>query len=344
MSSLVLAGPHIAEQVKLIQPHKVAVAYLGASWADYLPSVATLDVVVIAPVLGTNPWAVRDLIACLSTQGQDGWEKVFFLDSLHAKLYLGERSAVLGSANLSSNGLSGDRLVELCAMIDAPDGLLALNEFFASTLALAKAQYPTVNDRMRRLALLEEETARNPSFDSRYLPARATSFQDFELLSPDQFYVCWYTPEPPEMTYSETVPENHKTVFNDFGHFHPDDGIERGRWVLFWKLSDDLASAKMDAHWMMIDEVFSEGIKTKEPYAYTTVAFQRREFSRQRLRKRPFSLTPKVRELLRQALMDPDLTRDLIQQDALDDQRSFSLRRSQKALPALIKKMKELAR
>jgi hypothetical protein len=344
MNSLVLTGAHIAEQVKLVQPHKVAVAYLGASWPDYLPSVATLDVVVIAPVLGTNPWAVQDLIECLSTEGQDGWEKVFFLDSLHAKLYLGERSAVWGSANLSSNGLSGERLLELCTMTDAPEVLQELNWFFESTLALAKAQYRTVNDRMRRLALLQEETARNPSFDTRYAPARATNFQDFKLLSPDQFYICWYTLERPEMTYGEEVPENHKTVFDDFGHFHPTDGIESGKWVLFWELPDDLSSSKLQAHWMMVDEVFQDAVKTSAPYAYTTVAFQRAGLSRKRMRKRPFSLTPEVRELLRQALMDPKLAHDLIQQDALDDQQNFSLQRSQKALPSLIQKMKELLR
>lgn len=51
---------------------------------------------------GTNPHVIRDLIALGSDR--PGWE-ILTMDTLHAKVAIGERTAIVGSANISANGL-----------------------------------------------------------------------------------------------------------------------------------------------------------------------------------------------------------------------------------------------
>jgi len=55
---------------------------------------------------GTNPKVIRDLLA-FSHENPD--IKLRTMDTLHAKLVIGEASAIVGSANLSANGLGLER-------------------------------------------------------------------------------------------------------------------------------------------------------------------------------------------------------------------------------------------
>lgn len=66
-----------------IQPRRVAVAYLGAGWRDYL-SLHSLDEILVSPTLGSNPWALAGLLAEAERCGRP---RVYFLEALHAKLY-----------------------------------------------------------------------------------------------------------------------------------------------------------------------------------------------------------------------------------------------------------------
>ena len=82
-----------------IKPTKIAVAYVGAGWENYI-LLEHLEEIIVSPTLGSNPFAIEEIMNKL------GAEKVHFLDRLHSKLYLGKQSALLGSPNLSDNGFS----------------------------------------------------------------------------------------------------------------------------------------------------------------------------------------------------------------------------------------------
>lgn len=75
---------------------------------------------------GCNPNVIRELMGL-------GFQ-VRALDSLHAKVYLGAKSAVLGSANASIDGLGLDEdnpgWDEACTRIDDPDAVKQLGDWF----------------------------------------------------------------------------------------------------------------------------------------------------------------------------------------------------------------------
>ncbi|MGV8803702.1 MAG: phospholipase D family protein [Polaromonas sp.] len=343
MNSTVLTGKTIAAAIRSVRPQRIAVAYLGADWSSFLGEDLTgLDSIVISPRLGTNPLAVSRLVKALSTLQGSGWERVFFHDDLHAKLYLGKDAAVFGSANLSSNGLQGNELVELCTRTCATEDMQALADFYDSVLSQAKAQYPTEAKRKKRLADLADETQRlkaaigdgvasGPSPDN----CEAQQFHDFELRAPDQFYVNWYQPQPePVFTASG---QTFESKINDWISMASDDKPVKGKWVLCWRMSNsNQPDGRVKPHWMLIDEVIPDGIFCEDGI-YTQLVIQRNDLNRRSswLDDAPFALTDPVIKVLRSALADESLHEFLVQPDEV-----FNLKKSTKGVPELIACMK----
>ncbi len=84
----VLIENDIQEAVSGCKPSKIAVAYIGADWQTFIPDPSRLESIIVSPTIGSNPWAIADLVK------QIGWEKVAFLDELHAKTYIKKRGHV----------------------------------------------------------------------------------------------------------------------------------------------------------------------------------------------------------------------------------------------------------
>lgn len=128
-----------------------------------------------------------------------------FLDELHAKTYIGKSSAVIGSANLTRNGLGAEGLVEICVEINAAESLKKINNAFEDMKKRAQDQYPTTVLKRSRLKELEQNwgaAIANPIFrnnKNNNIPA----FVDFDLLGDDHFYVLWY--RLVECEYSDDV-------------------------------------------------------------------------------------------------------------------------------------------
>ena len=95
------------EELREISPEKIAVAYIGIDWKEFI-SVDSLKEIIVYPTLGTNPVAIMEIV------GKIGWENVHFLDNLHSKIYIGDSSMLAGSANLSRNALANTGLYEAC--------------------------------------------------------------------------------------------------------------------------------------------------------------------------------------------------------------------------------------
>lgn len=86
------------------------VAFVGGGVDEYLRKPKGLELYCWNKVGGTDPDAIRDL--------REAGAKVWFVNNLHMKLYWAEgKGAIIGSANLSDNGLSGSGLHEMAVLL-----------------------------------------------------------------------------------------------------------------------------------------------------------------------------------------------------------------------------------
>lgn len=122
--------PAIAELMAESSKVDIAVAFWGKGAEDFIPaSGKATRIVCNLRAGGTNPSVIESLMR------RNGVE-VRNLDVLHAKLVLGQKTAILGSANFSTNGLNFEGDDELKGWqeagyrIDAPDQLKAMRNWF----------------------------------------------------------------------------------------------------------------------------------------------------------------------------------------------------------------------
>jgi hypothetical protein len=323
----VLVQNDIRKAVSDCKPSKIAVAYIGVDWQTFIPDVSRLVSIIVSPTIGSNPWAIADLVK------QIGWEKVAFLDELHAKTYIGKSSAVIGSANLTRNGLGAEGLVEICVEINAAESLKKINKAFEGLKKRAQDQYPTAVSKKSRLKELEQNWGaaianrifRNNKINN--IPA----FVNFELLGNDHFYVLWY--QPVNCEYSDDVKAIESFMLDDI-HFASTDKVERNKWALVWRITDSNKPHKsVKPHWLYIHEVFENGV-IDDGYEYPQCAIQRKDLE---VPSPPFEITDEVVVSFEKAVQEKDIAKHLVQQE----RDVFNLAYSLKGMPSLIRKMKE---
>jgi hypothetical protein len=323
----ILLEQSIQKGVRDCRPTKIAVAYIGSSWRSFLPDPENLDAVIISPTLGTNPSAV------ITLSREIGWDKLFFLDELHAKIYIGPRFAVLGSSNLTNNGLSGQGLTEACVEVQSTASLRKLNEFFDNLMARAQEQYPTTDHKKNRLKELEHiwNAALSNGVVTNKRSAQV-SLKEFELLGKDHFYVTWY--QPGDYEYSNEIKQIKERVTDEM-HFTDFDNVQKNKWILAWQITNsDTPNKVTRPYWIYIHDIFDTGIISKD-YSYPKCAIQRTDLKRP---PEPFELTSKVVDAFRKAIVEEDISRFLIQ----EDDKPFDLNFSFNGTPLLIERMKEL--
>ena len=322
----ILVQSEIQKAVANCNPVKIAVAYIGADWSTFIPSPQSLEAVILSPTFGTNPSAVIDLVRTI------GWEKVFFLDSLHAKVYLGNSSAVVGSANLTNNGLSGCKLVELCVELSDKKSLFKLDQFFTDLLDEAKKHYPTIEKKKERLKELDRTwgaSVANGIIQSNQI--QKPIFADFELLGNDHFYVIWY--QPFDYEYSDDV-KAIQFLMADEIHFSKNDKVKKNKWALVWRnTNSNKPHPSAKPHWLYIHEIIEDGV-IKKDYEYTKCVFQRNDL---KVPPPPFELTPDIISAFKKSIQENEVAEYLIQ----ENQDRFSLLYSLDGLPLLLKKMRE---
>ena len=322
----ILVENQIQKAISRCKPSKIAVAYIGADWKEFIPDAVSLNAVIVSPTFGSNPWAITDLAKLI------GWDRIFFLDELHAKTYVGKESAVIGSANLTRNGLSGEGLVELCVEVNADESLRKLNEAFDEMKKRAQKQYPTTESKKTRLKELEKIWG--AAISNRIIRIKhrnARSFSDFEPLGEDHFYVLWY--QPVDCKYSDDVKAIQSLIVDDI-HFASKDKVEKNKWALVWRITNSSKPHRSARpYWLYIHEVFENGVIDKG-YEYPKCAIQRKDL---KVPSPPFEITSDVAEAFKKAIQEEEIAKYLIQ-DHLD---VFSLAYSLNGMPLLIEKMKE---
>jgi len=324
----ILTAQAIATEIRRCAPRKIAVAYLGSDWRTFIASPKLLEYVILSPTFGTNPNAVSDLASAI------GWEKIYFLDALHAKVFLGTKRAVTGSANLTRNGLSGEALTELCVSLSSQKSLLSLGKLTEQWRKSAQKQYPTTEAKKARLLKLTDLWSRANSHGVIEVPKKTTvKFLDFQLLGNDHFYVQRYTVVD-TYDYSPEVEQIKNEIDDDI--LLPDDGAaQRYKWMLAWAITDDRSPDEtQEPHWIFIHEIYKNGVENVENYPVCAV--QRDDLN---LPPEPFELTELVQAAFWRAIILPEVARYFLQEDEI-----FSLKASFAGLPKLLDAMrKELA-
>lgn len=260
-----------------------------------------------------------------------GWDKIFFLDNLHAKVFLGERQAVTGSANLTRNGLSGKVLTELCVSLGSLKSLLRLEKLLERWRKNAQRQYPTSKAKEERLLKLSALWSEAIVHRVIKIPAKSeVEFLEFKLLGNDHFYVSWYQ-SCDYYKYSPEIELIDHLIADDM-NFAAGDIVQKNRWILAWRMTNKLAPHKRVApYWIFIHEIFENG--TVGETDYPTCTIQRTDWD---LPPAPFELTKEVIGAFQRAIVLPELSKYFIQNEDV-----FTVQRSLKGLPLLLDAMRK---
>lgn len=242
---LLIERDDISRAVYDLAPTKVAVAYVGADWKGLIPA-ARLEEIVVSPTVGTNPKAIRSLVTRL------GWGRVHFLDQLHAKVYIGRRAVIVGSANLSANALGdgGSDLFEAVMRSSLAEHRRAALDAFEGYRDTAQADYPTPARKMERLKQLEAETERARRaglFGSHSREPRTIANY---AIGEHRIFVEWWTADGNTPDLGE--PEDRNWINLRLGR----EKIRRGDWVLTWRCKNNgLPVANGGVEWLRINTI-----------------------------------------------------------------------------------------
>lgn len=284
-----ISGSMIKSSMHTAMPNRIAVAYIGADWKEYICE-EHLSEIIVSPTIGSNPYAIRQLVARL------GWDNVYFLDNLHSKMYLGKKHALVGSFNLSANALSAESLEEAGFIVEDSETLQELSSLFERYKSLANFQYPTLEKKLLRLQGLQDMWNSATSTQIIRNDKIKSCFLDYEPLSDDDFYVCctWGDVEYNEEIIGRDIDD---AVIKDYVAFLETDELKKNRWILCWSARNDgLPDERSTPYWIYIDDIVPQGAKDT---VYTKLAISRSDRVEP---QRPFELEERDIKAMRAVL------------------------------------------
>lgn len=321
---VILTNESIKQELAALRPKKIVVAYLGQDWREYITDVKQLELVIVSPKAGTNKDAVIELAK------EIGWEKILLLENLHAKLYMGDSQAILGSANLSQNGIDEGCLVELCKSISSENDLADLNNFVdAQEKACLELEYN--KDSKSKLKKLEQyDSERNRRLDR--------ELKEFDFSTDKPFYLSWwesdngFSDEGVEELYNKGVIDHYiEIVYEE----NAKETFE-GSWILLWRLTQKNAVDKArKLEWLYVHEVYENA---DAGYDFPITLVQREDEDVPK--KPPFKLDAPTQKALRTALSESEVGHHFVPLTE-EDEGKLTLTESNKSLELLIKDAKK---
>jgi hypothetical protein len=328
------SAKEIRDALRDVKPSRVAVAYVGSGWKKYL-SAKHLREIVLSPTLGSNPRAIEEFMREL------GDENVYFLDHLHSKIYLGANAALLGSCNLSDNGISDHGLFEAAVElvdIDVMNQLLMQIEHYKE---IARKEYPTLKKKIARLKTLKKQCDEAQWFGlMNSVGHKAPSVENYESVL-DRIHVVWCGSEEAdfnEKLIHDAVPDcrDPDEYFLYTLQFHEDDDVQPGDWLLCWDCDDrGLPKKSGDVSWMQVHHVIPNGFAAKD---YSKLVGQTKRKLRRPLEP-PFKLDDSTKTLIRKTLSSRDFPELLSLDEAI-----WHLGPADKVTPAFIDALKKASR
>lgn len=346
---LLLEEGSIAKRIKYLKPTRIATAYIGRNWASYIDA-SDIESIVLSPTLGSSCAGIWDLVEALG-----GFDRVYFLRELHAKFYLSAKGAVLGSSNLSDNGLQGEGGLIEAAVAMNPNEHAAqyakLEAMHRELLAMAEKQYPneqTKRDRLKRLQLLQRRASLVEDFPHiGHLIAKNKSngrmLQDFDpVLKQLRIHIKgWsYEMEHDDESLREQFEGDPSSVLShardNYIGLTSESDMEPGDWVLCWEAKKTRWEPlnRGQVYWLYVDRICSTTGKHEDYDPY--VAFEAREM---RPDEMPFLLSEKVKNAVRKLLVSGDFP--AIYSPDEPGAGGFVMEAADKQVPAFIRALKE---
>lgn len=296
---MIITDPQkLQETLRTIQPVSVAVAYIGKAWLTYLDGQSLPQTLIVSPTLGSHPPAIAKAIKTL------GIDNVYFLDALHAKIYLGNNHALVGSCNLSHGGFRDKE--ETAVLITDEKQILVLHATIARYIALARLDYPNAKAKRERLAKLRQEHKNAPKSRSPKRKLRKTpDVRDYVLAGQHRIHVAWGQPDETQFNegaiYASQPAARGQNLDNYFGpllYFHENDDVRKGDWILYWHCTNSGMPRKNgEISWIFVDVVVPHGVK--DP-VYTKFAG---EIRGRNVLPEPFHLDSQTKDRIRACLV-----------------------------------------
>lgn len=300
-TKLITDRSQMLRELQALQPRRIAVAYVGRDWRELLGKDRKLEEVILAPVVGTNPTAVREIARALKS-----WDRVHFLDQLHAKVYLGNGAALIGSANLSGNALlhGGMQLFEMLVRTTDTNVLELAEREFENYRALAMSAYRSKADKIARIEQLEAEQTRIENTHKRLAGKGAPTLDRYKVGSLPVHLEWW------ESEHEDGCdPDDTNYINTKIGSLASEFGV--GNWVLQWRCdAKGMPTGRRTLEWMRIDAIRLGQASGED--TYTDQLAERVEPPKNTV---PFQLDDRVqkafRELMRKSDLRPDGTEDV---------------------------------
>ncbi len=298
---IITKSKKMRQALKKLNPNRIAVAYLGKSWLEYIDT-KHLEEITVSPTLGSNPDAIFEAAQ------QIGWNNVHFLDELHSKVYLSQESALVGSANLSLNAFGDARKFEILIKIHKTVAIKELHQTLDGYTTLAKEYYPSTKSKLAKLDELRKISDKSiwAGLNSKTLRTKT----DITSLSKEQLknyniHIIWYSGGEINFnmdTLSKQLglkDDTHtESYFNDYSNFHEDYGIKEGDWILWWKAREDgYPNKSCNMYWAQTHAVVPQGVITDPPR--TKLVAQIESYN---LPPEPFELSPEIQMLIKEQL------------------------------------------
>ncbi|MGZ8173801.1 MULTISPECIES: phospholipase D family protein [Methylobacter] len=290
-----------------VNPSKIAVAFIGTGWEEFLLS-DNLEEIVLSPTVGSNPYAIRQII------DQIGINKVHFLDKLHSKIYIGANSALLGSCNLSRNGFADNGNFEVSVIFAEKKDLKQLNEIFDGYRNKANDSYPDSESKEKQLEVLyrQWQVSKESRTDS---PLVNNGEDDVPSISDwvpnnQRIHITGWSSD---LTFNEEViraalPDvgNPDDYFDDQLSLHEDDKIEEGDWILCYQCTkkDGSPHQKGKIDWVYVHHVIANGGRCEDDDHFTKLVGQVNNKKLSPLPP-PFVLDAPTKKLIRASLNLP---------------------------------------
>ena len=254
----------IRDALRGVQPISIAVAYVGDKWRDFV-STKLLREIILSPTLGSNPFAIEELMDVL------GHDNVHFLDALHSKIYLGASSVLLGSCNLSQNGMSNHGRLEAAVILTDKESRQQLAAQIERYKASAQKAYPSLRKKEEQLQALKLQCDKAQWFG--LAPIANASPLIFNYKSNlDRIHIAWYGSEEPKYAQTrigDAIPDTRGNDPDDYFsatlQFHAKDDVRAGDWILCWRCNDDgLPRKSGDISWMYVHHVIPDGFDDED--------------------------------------------------------------------------------
>lgn len=305
-----LSGQTIGSQVIKLRPNHIMVAYLGIDWSNFLPEIKEVFRLVVQPNPPTSPKAIEDIVNII------GWDNIQFMDNLHAKVYIHLNEdeetgkAIVGSPNLTANGLGGKGLYEAAIRFNfrlTEEGrqhplLASFNEVWSH----ACGKYIDQDAKKNRLEKLKEDSRKYLEvlgrIDQENTINANRSIDEYGNEWKGNFWPVWWD-ESGDVSYEgEAAQLNNENIIKAFCTLSNNDQVIKknlcGKWILHWKITgNDRPDMRSNIEWLYIHYAYPDACSSEHPYSGLLIEDSRRDLPNQ-----PFELDRTTQQAIKKVL------------------------------------------